>query len=110
LANIFLRAQRNEDVNFSIPIPERIIFQINSVSTSQLLSYIRNSLEVVKRIKVGGKSEREKAFLTYISGYICECAEYILIEKESKSIKSSVSMLMVQTIKIRICRSNAVMG
>ncbi|KAJ3137941.1 hypothetical protein HK100_000181 [Physocladia obscura] len=78
-------AQACTDENFKMPVPTRIIHEIRSAYRSKMLTYVRNSSDVISRINAAAESEGETKYLTHLCLYVNECVRYLMIVHEQFS-------------------------
>jgi len=72
-----------QEVDDLLPIPERMIWQLNNSSYSEKLSYIQNTKGTIKDIqKSKNLSTDQINYLASLSEYIKCYSEYLLIEKQ----------------------------
>jgi len=83
VCTIFESLVNAQEVNDLLPIPERMIWQLNNSSYSEKLSYIQNTKSTIKEIqKCEDLSSDQISYLVSLSDYIKTYSEYLLIEKE----------------------------
>ncbi|KAJ3124547.1 hypothetical protein HK100_011195, partial [Physocladia obscura] len=75
-------AQMNKEEYFQIPIPVRILHEIKTTHRAKMLSYVRNSADVMTAIPNFAESDGEANYLTSVCKYVNTCVEYLLITQE----------------------------
>ncbi|MBE6494438.1 MAG: hypothetical protein E7Z84_07525 [Methanosphaera stadtmanae] len=83
ICTIFESLVNAQEVDDLLPVPERMIWQLNNSSYSEKLTYIQNTRSVVKDIhKCKNLSTEQINYLAAMADYIKIYSEYLLIEKQ----------------------------
>ncbi|KAI9346924.1 hypothetical protein BDR26DRAFT_931705 [Obelidium mucronatum] len=83
LMEALVSAQKFKGASFKVPIPIRIIHELNMSYRSKLLGHIRNSADIIAGIEASSFTRGEQEYLKTLANYVNECAEYVLIVQES---------------------------
>ncbi|KAJ3029686.1 UNVERIFIED_CONTAM: hypothetical protein HDU68_011402 [Siphonaria sp. JEL0065] len=76
-------AQKNKNPEFNIPVPLRIVHEIKAAYRSKLLSFVRNSGDVIQSIEKNAITNGEAEYLKNVALYVNKCVEYILVTQEA---------------------------
>ncbi|KAJ3028884.1 UNVERIFIED_CONTAM: Transportin-1 [Siphonaria sp. JEL0065] len=82
LMEALVGAQKDKRADFTLPIPERIIYEVQSRCRSARLSLVRNESETLEAIVEGFTLETEREYLTELCRRISTLTEYYLLESE----------------------------
>ncbi|KAJ3387420.1 hypothetical protein HDU84_000807 [Entophlyctis sp. JEL0112] len=82
VTNFVHSAQKDTSASFKLPIPSRIITEVQSSCRSKMLSFVRNSFDVVTAIEADQETPTEAQYLKQLCSYVDTCVEYLLLKKE----------------------------